>query len=276
MNSLLPQTRLRHPQNQTPSALPCRLSHQSATGWMTRPRPTHRPDPLLLDISVTVRGHFSTGSMVSSLASQWGPRQQVHQCLNGVVLGVDLRTGDTLGARCRKNDCLYCARGKVARITAAVRYSQPTHLLTFTALTGNYHADANKINRLTKYIRRDGRSISLVWAAEPNPAGTGTHAHAWAYGDDIGGSYLNSRAADVGIGLSHVKVLTGYANLGYLTKSAVWNEASLASYRGLNGTSLVHGRTFWRDPVRGTSLTLLDASRAQRSTESTSTPRRTS
>jgi len=126
--------------------------------------------------------------------------------------------------------------------------------MTFTGLTGAYRTDADRINLLTKYLRRDGKIIHLVWASECNPSDDGTHAHAWAHGDQISTRHLNCRASLVGMGLCHVKPVIHGRNLGYITKTASWNERSLAAYRTLNGSDLVHGRTFWRDPDTGNRL----------------------
>jgi hypothetical protein len=219
------------------------------------------PPALLLVHSVSVRGQ----SLRDGLADQWGPRQKMDKCINGEALWVETDTGEAWGVRCRRNDCLYCVRGKVARIRRAVRYSRPTSLLTLTALSGDIKTDAARINLLTRYLRRDGTVIRLVWAAECNPSGHGVHAHGWAYGDHLSNQHLNRRASDVGIGRCDVKQVRHQRNFGYIAKTATWNEHSLTAYRGLNGSELVHGRAFWRDPVTGDRLSLVRAAASQRS-----------
>ena len=216
---------------------------------------------LLLVHSVTVHGQDGR----HDLADQWGPRQQMNRCVNGEPLWVVTDSGEVWGRRCRRNSCLYCVRGKVARIRRAVRYSRPTALLTLTGLNGPYRADADRINLLTKYLRRDKKNIHLVWASEWNPSGDGGHhAHAWAHCDPLSAQHLNARASDVGIGLCHIKTVTHARNFGYIAKTAIWNERSLAVYRLLNGSELVHGRGFWRDPITGNRLSLVKAATRQR------------
>jgi hypothetical protein len=198
------------------------------------------------------------------LADQWGPRQKMDKCINGQALWVKTDSGEVWGLRCRRNSCLYCVRGKVARIKRAVHYSRPTALLTFTGLDGPYRTDADRINLLTKYLRRDGKDIHLVWASECNPSGVGHHAHAWVHGDRLSAQHLNRRASEVGIGICDVKTVTHARNYGYIAKTATWNEKSLGAYRNLNGSELVHGRTFWRNPLSGDRLTLVKAATRQR------------
>ena len=81
----------------------------------------------------------------------------------------------------------------------AIRYTQPTALLTFTSLTDNHKVNQSRINRLAKYLRRDGLDIAWVWASEPNPHGTGVHAHAWSRCDVPAANTLNARAEQVGM-----------------------------------------------------------------------------
>jgi hypothetical protein len=219
----------------------------------------NRTQSLLLDSCVIVHGQ-RTGD----LTDQWGPRQKMDKCLNGEPLWVTTDSGEVWGYRCRRNACLYCARGKVARIRRAVRYSRPSALLTLTGLTGPYRDDADRINLLLRYLRRDGMDLHLVWAAERNPSSVGHHAHAWVHGDRLSAQHLNYRASQVGIGLCHVKPVTHSRNFGYIAKTATWNEQSLAAYQVLNGSELVHGRRFWRDPVTGDRLSMVQAATRQR------------
>jgi hypothetical protein len=220
----------------------------------------HPARALLLVPSVIVHGQ----NLSLDLTDQWGPHQTEDACTNGTGMSVNAVTGEILGLRCRRNSCLYCVRGKVARIGRAVRYSRPTALLTFTGLTGTYRTDADQINLLLKYLRRDGETIHMVWAAESNPNGTGTHAHAWSHGDPPSSQRLNCRASQVGIGVCQVKSVTHTRNFGYIAKTATWNDRSLAAFRVLNGSELVHGRTFWRDPGTGERLSLTKAATRQR------------
>jgi hypothetical protein len=168
------------------------------------------------------------------------------------------------GWRCRRNDCLYCVRGKVARMKRAIRFTQPTALLTFTALSDDHTVNRSRINLLAKYLRRDDLNIAWVWASELNPKGTGVHAHAWSRGDVPTARTLNARAEQVEIGLCHVKQVTHAGNLSYIAKSATWNEESLRAHRRLNGSQLVHGRSFWQDPSTGRALRMTQAASLQR------------
>src|SRR5665647_209768 len=201
------------------------------------------------------------------LHDQFGPQQVMNSCPNGELLTVDPSTGEIDGLRCRRNDCLYCVRGKVARMKRAIRFTRPTALLTFTALSADHKVNQLRINRLAKYLRRDHLDIAWVWASELNPRGTGVHAHAWSRGDVPAARTLNAKAALVGVGHCDVEPVTHGRDLSYIAKMAAWNEESLRAYRALNGSELVHGRAFWRDPISGKGLRMPDAASRQRRIE---------
>jgi hypothetical protein len=101
----------------------------------------------------------------------------------------------------------------------------------------------------------------LSLAAEPNPSSLGAHAHAWSRGDVPTDKALNARAEQVGIGRCDVSPVR---RLGYVTKTATWNEASLSAFRAINGSELAHGRSFWHNPVTGAPLQMTVAATAQR------------
>lgn len=210
---------------------------------------------LLLDISATVRPHRD-----DVLTKLWGPRSDVVSCPSAQDIGVDQITGEILLRPCRRNGCLFCARGKCWRIRRAITYTRPTSQIGLSGLPSDPQQIRRLVNRLVEYLRhRDGLDFSMVWAAEPNPSGVGAHVHGWGRGQLPRASLLSARASQAGAGRADVRQVRSYAGLGYPTKLAEWNEDSLAAYRELNGSDMVHGRTFWADPFTGENLTLQEA-----------------
>ncbi len=205
------------------------------------------------------------GSPASNLYTQWGPQTPTATpCPDAQLLWVHVDTGVPIMDPCRRYGCLPCTRPKVRQVERAVRFSRPNALITLTQLDLDHEVNRRSVSLLTKYLRRDGLDIALVWAAEPNPNRNGVHVHAWSRGDIPTIGVLQNRATQVGIGSCHIKPVTDYRNLGYLCKLATWNDASLEAYRAVNGAELVHGRTFWWDPESGERLDREKAATRQR------------
>lgn len=197
------------------------------------------------------------------LHNRWGAMAPRAQCPDAQLLWMHIETGRPVVQPCRHNGCVQCVRTKVREVKRAIRFSQPSALLMFTSLQGEPTADTRTINKLNMYLRRAGVDIAWVWAAEPNPAGNGVHAHAWAWGDIPNLGCLQSRAHQVGLGRCDIKPVTHYRNLAYICKLATWNDRSLAAYQAINGSELVHGRAFWRDPSTGERLNRPEAATRQ-------------
>ncbi len=205
--------------------------------------------------------NYSTGH---ALEAQWGPRAAHCACPNGVLLGVQADTGLPRVEPCRKNACLTCARSKVRQVERAIRFTQPSALVTFTLLGQCHRSNALCMNNVARNLRRGKGALDLawVWATEPNPNDTGAHAHAWLRGDVPSIEALQQQATQVGFGICDIRPATHHGNLGYLCKTATWNQRSLEAYRGLNGNELIHGQ-FWRDPHTGEHLSRREAATRQ-------------
>jgi hypothetical protein len=103
--------------------------------------------------------------------------------------------------------------------------------------------------------RRDGYRFELVYGVEPNPRGTGHHAHGWLRGDKIPRTRLQDRAWQAGMGRVSCQPVTYSGNFAYPMKLATWNEPSLAAYRAANGPQILHAtKPFWTDARSGEVL----------------------
>jgi len=218
---------------------------------------------------------FNTSSR-QVLEELWGPETELDLCPRfWSTPDPKWTVGQMRMHRCRNGSCLYCVRGKVREVRDGVRFSRPNALLTVTGLTGDHRTDCTTMNLLAKYLRRvkGGQTCTFawIWATEPNPRGTGHHAHAWSWGDIPAPGELDRRANQAGLGITNLREVTYDGNFAYLCKTATWNETSLAAYRAVNGTDIVHGgRGFWRDPTTGESLDRREAARRQRDRRRTS------
>ena len=212
------------------------------------------PSPVLA-ISSGFRPHHQ------DLVEQWGPEDRVDHCPKSEYHWVDLSTGVVGGpVLCRKSTCIFCLRVKAKQIHAAVRLARPSHMALLTALSGDWQSDRKMVNRLRFYLRdRDGLTFAFAWAIEPNPRGTGYHAHGWAWGDPIPRGIFEHRTGQVGFGISHLKRVTYNGSFAYVLKNAVHNAASLDEHIRLNGREPLHARGFWRDPSTGEVLTQPEA-----------------
>jgi hypothetical protein len=143
-----------------------------------------------------------------------------------------------------------------------VSVAGPSHLVTLTGLCGTWERDRTTVNRLRRYLRRDGLTFAFAWAIEPNPSRTGHHAHGWAWGDPRFEETIQHRASQVGLGEVDVAHVTYKGNFGYPIKNAVHNQVSLSAHRKLNGREFLHARGFWRDERTGTTFTKDEALRA--------------
>jgi hypothetical protein len=195
------------------------------------------------------------------LQQQWGDYQEMFFCPTVVGEIVNTANHRRFPARCRSRACLHCNRILARQLDKAIALAQPTRMVTFTGLTGVWPVDKKMFRNLRRYLGRDGLPITLAWATEVNPQGTGHHAHAWGYAaaGDLDEGRLYQRAKDVGLGETFTVSVTYRGRFTYVMKSATWNQASLDAHRRVNGSELLHARGFWRDAETGTHLTMEQA-----------------
>ncbi len=192
-----------------------------------------------------------TSAREHALEACWGQRAQLASCPVGRPLAYG--TPETPWfSRCGLNSCLYCLRGKSWHVGDAIRFVQPTALITLTGMSDDHRTNRELVNGLKRSLTRTGLDFGWLWVTEWNPRGTGAHTHAWLRGDIPGPGTLQLHADRAGLGITLIKQVTYDGDFEYICKTAVWNHESLTAYRQLNGTELVHGGPgFWRDPETG-------------------------
>jgi hypothetical protein len=224
--------------------------------FSTSSQPLDTPSPVL-DLDSGFRSHRQ------SLVDQWGPQDTVNHCPKSQHHWVNLATGVVGGpVTCRRVTCIFCLRIRAKHIKAAVAFARPSHLATITSLSGDWQSDRNAVNRMRFYLRdRDHLTFAFAWAVEPNPRGTGYHAHGWVWGDPMPRDRFQYRAAQVGFGITQMIRVTHGGNFGYTMKNAMHNAQSLDEHIRLNGREPIHARGFWRDARTGELLTQPEAFR---------------
>lgn len=192
-----------------------------------------------------------------NLEAQWGPRADAERCPNPRLVLLDTRTGEIKNQTlCRRSTCLYCNRVRAREYHRAIDLAAPSQGFTLTLVDGDRQASRNQVKQVVRTLRRsEGLNVSVAWALECNPGGTGHHAHGWLRGDHVRPKVLTMAAARAGLGSVHVQPVTYRGDFSYPMKSATHNQRSLTEHLRLNGPELLHARHFWFDPRSGEALT---------------------
>jgi hypothetical protein len=184
---------------------------------------------------------------------------------------VDPRTGEARPMRCGANTCAACAVWNARRIAGAIRLADPQSQFTLT-LVGDDHAAIQTLMKwLLALLRAAVAGVELAWAAEPNPAGTGTHVHGYLHTGDTGrvvnrpemAKALYEPGIDTIFRLDPVPKGAGANHMSYAMKSLADPDLR-EPFLDLNGTAsrrfLIHStRGFWRDGAGGEKLTRREA-----------------
>ncbi len=188
------------------------------------------------------------------LSHRYGPKQSHSRCLNSKGRVVNTHTGQSLVSLCERRTCLACNRLYLARdFRDAVRLSKPNQMLLLTGLPMSWPLIKMLMRNLLRRMKRAGYDVNLVYAVEPDPAGTGAHAHGWLYGCTATREVWSEHAKAVGFGsFVGLQRVTHDRDFAYPIKLATWNQESLTDYLAVNGTQRVHPtRGFWRDARTG-------------------------
>ncbi len=169
----------------------------------------------------------------------------------------DFATGQVAPARCRANSCPYCCRLNASMIAGAITLAEPERAVRLSLVGTEWQQIRNRLKMLAYRIRQAGFEVSWAYHVEPNPKGTGNHAHAWQRGDYLPQAQLQELCEREGLGIPYIeRVKTPEAAGRYGLKLAGLDyglkmadaEESAEVYRRLNGGRLVHAsRDFWRD-----------------------------
>jgi hypothetical protein len=179
---------------------------------------------------------------------------------------VSQSTGQTFPARCGAHFCGYCGPINARLVGLAIGLASPERAIRFSLVGESWQVRRHRMKMLTRSLRRDGFTVEVGWHVEPNPKGTGHHAHAWQHGDYIPQDHLQERCQSVGMGIPYIEKMkqdvgegksVGYGLKGvtYGLKSMQESGESMAVYLEANGHRLVHAtRNFWRDGAERITL----------------------
>ena len=189
---------------------------------------------------------------------------------------VNTITGEITRPVCKAPSlCSYCASVSRQQAMGAVGASQPTAMLTFTAVGAIWLKIKNRVNKLIERVRHDGSSLEWAWkvecsshaSAKPDTggpavgrwleehhAGHGHHVHALAHGEfPLDEAYFSAQAQRVGFGFN--VDLRAPLNSSADAARYLWGPKKLieihplnhSHHMAVNGGRLWHSSTdFWR------------------------------
>lgn len=174
------------------------------------------------------------------------------------VLLVNSETGEVRPAGCRRLTCPACVRIAAWRRSLAIAWARPERAVTLTLVAPADCPDPwplarRRMNRWREWCQRLGSPVGETVAhVEPNPQGTGHHAHIWQHGPKIDMDVSDEAARRAGLGWVHLERVksardaSGYGlkGLGYGLKGT---QDGPSEYLRLNGKRLTHqSRGFFR------------------------------
>lgn len=190
---------------------------------------------------------------------------------------LNLTTGQVVAARCGKLSCAYCAKRNAYRRSLAIALAKPERALTLTLVADAEEADPwavarRRVNRTREWLKRAGVAPGeWVTHVEPNPQGTGFHAHIWQHGSFLPKDALQEAGHHAGTGWTRIeKIRQGASAASYGLKGMSYGlkgvtgqaDASTAEYLRVNGGRLTHqSRAFFRGP-KGETLPVRQAESA--------------
>lgn len=180
----------------------------------------------------------------------------------GMVL-LDYESGVWRPARCGRLACPYCVAVEALLRAGAIWLARPRRAIRVSLVADAGDPDPwptarRRMNRTREeYRRRTRRSLGdWCYSVEPNPRGTGFHAHAWQHGPDkVDMAALDVAAQAAGAGFCKVETvrnvgqasrygLKGLGGAGYGLKGT---DGDPAEYLRVNGGRLTHqSRGFFR------------------------------
>lgn len=190
-----------------------------------------------------------------------------------IVTETDLRfseyRNDWVPVRCNRNGCPACGILNARRIAWALWLSQPDYALTLTSVGNTKNTWRKRINKFVAALREIYPTLEYTCQIEPNPGGTGNHAHLYIHVDDrsVKASVIEMKWKHR-IDLTRLRPDTTVRYFGYPMK-CLCDPDSRDAFLALNGVpgkqSLVYASPgFWRDGRGGPTMTRDKAARLAR------------
>lgn len=276
----------RSPSQPHPASLASVVGEGSGTGskWLTG-RPDHVPsmrccpseDKASIDADIpAARERVRHSSLAYTDQTEPSERSEVCPRTSGRVI-LELYTGTTVPDRCRSSQCPFCLPLNARRRALAITYAGPRRMIRLSVLASE--SDTSPCTTaLTRVglIRRNLKRMGLEpgeWSftMEPNPKGTGYHAHCLQHGPSIPQAELQESCARSGAGIPYINSirregvwtsrygLKGFGADGYGLKAFRPNGSPREALRINNGRLEHHSRGFFA--IDGDTLRVRDMER---------------
>jgi hypothetical protein len=176
---------------------------------------------------------------------------------------LDLNTGEYVESRCTRNTCPVCCVINSWGLSRAIRRADPDYSITVTQVGQTWAAISVRMRKFFQELVKYYPTLKYCYSVEPNPQGTGNHAHGYihtASNETIYEAVVAKAASRAGLG-TEFRLVKPQPNstqsfYGYPTKTLA-DPAQQATFMALNGTRLTHTSKsgFWRDGKNGPPLT---------------------
>lgn len=216
----------------------------------------------------------------SSLAytDQMEPTGRPPECPYGsgrVVM--ELYSGQIYPDRCRRSQCAYCLPLNARRRCLAITYARPRRMIRLSLMAdlsdeSPCSTALTRIGLIRRNLKRMGREPGeWTFTIEPNPKGTGYHAHCLQRGPSIPQAELQESCMRSGAGIPYINAikregiwtsrygLKGFGADGYGLKAFRPSGDSREALRINNGRMEHHSRAFFA--IEGEKLRVRDMER---------------
>lgn len=184
---------------------------------------------------------------------------------------IELYSGSVYPDRCRASQCGYCLPLNARRRCLAITYAGPQRMIRLSLMARESDKSPcstalSRIGLIRRNLKRMGRDPGeWTFTIEPNPKGTGYHAHCLQRGPSIPQAELQESCARAGAGIPYINSiarkgiwtsrygLKGFGADGYGLKAFRPNGDSREALRINNGRMEHHSRAFFAidgDPLR--------------------------
>jgi hypothetical protein len=166
---------------------------------------------------------------------------------------VNTATGEVRPARCRRLRCPYCIRVEAQGVSLAIALARPERAVRFSLVGDTWQERRSRLYRVRWFIRDAGYRWEDCVHFEPNPRGTGHHAHLWQWGDYVPQHELQTLTKRAGMGIPYIQRIRSAAAFSHYGLKGVRYglkgvDGGPEIYLQANGGRLVHAsREFWRD-----------------------------
>jgi len=209
-------------------------------------------------------GATDTGSSSLAYTDQMEPAADGPRCprSSGRVV-IELYSGQVYPDRCRSSQCPYCLPLNARRRCLAITYAGPRRMIRLSLLAGESDESVcgtalTRVGLIRRNLKRIGISPGeWCFTIEPNPKGTGYHAHCLQRGLSISQAVLQEACARAGAGIPYINAIKregiwtsrygmkGFGADGYGLKSFRPNGNAQEALRINNGRVEHHSRAFF-------------------------------